>query len=49
MVFEHERGFSFVWELESLREFVGELTCRVGESPCLTCDMKPPGHGVGLR
>ena len=49
VVLEHERGFSFVRELESLREFVGELAYRVGETPCLTCDMKPPGHGVGLR
>ena len=45
-----ELDASFVQEMKSLREFVGQLSCRVGEAPNLNYNMEDiPGREVGLR
>ena len=49
IVLEREMGVNFVQEMESLREFVGELSCRIGEAPKLSYDMEGiPGYNVRL-
>ena len=49
MVLERGMGANFVQEMESLREFVGELSCRVGEAPKLSYDMEGiPDHNDRL-
>ena len=50
VVLGRELDASFVQETESLREFVGQLSCRVGKAPKLDYNMEDiPGCKVGLR